>query len=103
MSQENPLAPTERILHLYSDRVQKLVNDFCLNTRHWSSYPMTNIEVILKFYAVIPPRAFYKNFDPDTNELVFREVIEKKVLLEITEITDNESPKQISNPSGESQ
>ncbi len=99
---QNPYAPQEKLYRIHMDRVQKIVNEFCLNDRHWSAYPATNIEVILKFYAMIPPRAYYKNFDPSTLELIFREVVQSNldtgkaktlvIDLEIKEIIDNERP-----------
>lgn len=52
--------------------VQFYVNAFTLAGRTWQSYSVDKVEVMLRYVGLINGPTFYHNYDPDTQELIFR-------------------------------
>lgn len=69
-SQPEPLEPSLTV-RIHSDKVQRAVSEFTLSARYWTGYSIDKVEAILRHVGLLQPGYFYRDFNPDTNELMF--------------------------------
>lgn len=54
-----------------SEQMNEIVAAFTLNRRPWPAFGADKIEVMARWYGVVPQNALYSAFDDDSEELIF--------------------------------